>query len=133
MATKTYKGSCHCGRVRIAADIDLSTGTGKCNCTLCTKIRKWGVIIKPEAFRLLSGEGSLGDYGSSAQRHLFCKECGVHVFGKGHIPEIGGDYVSVNLASLDDLDPSDLADAPVRFFNGRDNDWFSTPKETRHL
>lgn len=132
MTIKTYHGSCHCGAVRFEADIDLSAGTGKCNCTLCTKMRKWGTAIKPDAFRLLSGEGDLARYGRNVE-HLFCKHCGIQPFGRGHIKEIGGDFVSVNLACLDDLDPTELAEAPVRYFNGRDNDWFNVPKETRHL
>jgi hypothetical protein len=135
MALKTYKGSCHCGKVRYEADLDLSAGTGKCNCSVCTKIRRWGAQVKPDAFRLLSDPNDLGDYGfaSNIQRHLFCKHCGVHTFGKGNVPQIGGEYYSISLATLDNLDPSELAGAPVRYFNGRDNDWFSTPQETRHL
>jgi hypothetical protein len=132
---KTYQGSCHCGAVRFEADIDLSQGTNKCNCTVCTKTRNWNAIIKPDAFRQLSGADSLSDYrfGTKQGSHLFCKLCGVRTFERGHLKEIGGDYVSIKLASLDDVDLKDLIEAPVRHANGRDNKWWEPPAETRHL
>jgi hypothetical protein len=132
---KTYQGSCHCGAVKFEADIDLAQGTNKCNCTICTKTRNWNAIIKPGAFRLISGADALSDYrfGSGQGEHLFCRTCGVRSFERGHVKEIGGDYVSIKLASLDGVDPKELIEASVRYANGRDNKWWEPPAETRHL
>lgn len=133
--TKTYRGSCHCRAVTFEADIDLSQGTGKCNCSICWKMRSWGVLVKPEAFRLLSGEGDLAEYrfGTRQGEHLFCRHCGIRAFNRGDVPEIGGKFVSIQVSSLDDLDPADLLAAPVHVSNGRDNDWMNPPAEARHL
>lgn len=132
---KTYKGSCHCGAVKFEADIDLSQGTNKCNCSICTKTRNWNVIIRPGAFRLLSDEQALKDYqfNHKVGHHLFCGNCGVRSFARGYVEEIGGDYVAVQLASLDNVDAADLIAAPVRFADGRNNNWGAVPEETRHL
>jgi len=135
MATKTYHGSCRCGKIKFEADIDLSEGTSKCNCTYCWKARWWGARAKQEGFRMLSGAEEIG-FGFGRERFVergLCKACAITPLGWGHIPEIGGNYISINLACLDDLDPSELASAPVTFMDGRNDNWWNPPAETRHL
>jgi hypothetical protein len=132
---QTYQGSCHCGAVRFEADIDLEAGTGKCNCSICTKTRNWNVLIKPEDFRLLSGEDAVTDYqfGTMSGHHLFCSRCGVRSYERGYVEQIGGDYVSIKVASLEGVPDEVLAALPVKYGNGRDNLWWEEPAVTSHL
>jgi hypothetical protein len=130
---KTYHGSCHCGNVRFAADIDLGRGTIKCNCSVCTKLRFWGAQVEPSAFRLLS-DGELGEYRFLSQRdgHFFCKRCGIHTHTTGESARIGK-FVAVFVACLDDVAPEELIAAPVRYLDGRNDVWDRAPAQTGHL
>ena len=135
MSLNTYHGSCHCGAVRFECEIDLAAGTAKCNCSFCTKNRTWNVIIKPEAFRLLAGEDAVSDYqfGTNSGHHLFCRHCGIRSFERGYLEVIGGAYISISVASLDDAPVDDLMSGPVTYADGRNNAWWNVPAETRHL
>ena len=135
MSTKTYRGSCHCGAVRFEVDLDLAAGSARCNCSICTKTRQWGMIVKPSAFRLLAGKDDLSDYqfGSKSSHHPFCRHCGIHAFGHGYVEAIGGEYCGVRLNCLDGVDDAELASVPIQYVDGRNDAWQAVPAETRHL
>jgi hypothetical protein len=124
-----YAGKCHCGAVRFEAELDVSAGGSRCNCSVCAKINQTSSVVKPSAFVLLSGEESLGMYewGMKISRRFFCKHCGVHCFGRGHLKELGGDYVSVNLNALEGVELSNLK---LRYWDGRHNNWHAGLRDT---
>ena len=136
MATKTYKGSCHCGKVKFEADIDLSAGSGKCNCTYCTKARNWTTFVQPAALRVISGEDMLIGYKEKSETpalHTFCKFCGVRTFERGHLEQLGGDYIGIHLSSLDDASVDELLSGTTRYSDGRNNNWMNPPADIRNL
>ena len=117
--------------------MDISAGTGKCNCTICTKMRLWLVNADLESFRLLAGEDDLTDYvgkGNAVAHHLFCKRCGVRPFELIDMPNMSGaKYYNINVMCLDGLDMDELMAAPVSYYDGRNDNWGESPAETRHL
>jgi hypothetical protein len=133
---RTYRGSCHCQQVKFEADIDFSAGTSKCNCSYCSTLRFWSVSVRPEAFRLLSGEAGLTEYRGKnpVAHHPFCSRCGFHVFDRVDMPNgTGHPYINVNIMCLDDFDINEALDAPIRYLDGLHDNWRNPPDETRHL
>jgi hypothetical protein len=126
--TKTLRGSCHCGAVKFEVEADPGQGASRCNCSVCTKLGALGSIVKPEAFMLLTPEAELGVYewGAKISKRYFCKACATHCFGRGHLAEVGGDYVSFSYNAIDDFEVSDLA---VVHWDGRHNNWQAGPRK----
>ena len=130
MGPKAHDGSCHCGKVRFRAELDLEKNkAGRCNCTVCTKTGVTSMLVEPRAFTLVEGESELLSYewGAKIGKRFFCKHCGVHCFGRGHLAEVGGDYVSVNVSSIDGIDPSKLS---IQYWDGRHDNWQTGPRDT---
>jgi hypothetical protein len=132
---KTYHGSCHCGAIAYEANLDLTEGTHKCNCSVCTKHRLWQAVARPEDVRIVRGAGKLTEYrfGSRLGVHLFCSTCGTHVLGRfeGELPR--GKTVGVRVSTLDNLDIAELLAAPLHIHDGRHGNFEREPEDTRHL
>ena len=112
---ETYEGGCHCGQVRFRIQADLSTIL-ECNCSVCTKKGILHLIVPPEQFELLQGEGELATYqfNTNTAKHTFCKHCGMHPF---YVPRSDPDKISVYARCLTGIDPAELQ--PRHFFDGR--------------
>ena len=124
-----YRGGCHCVAVRFEVALRAGFRGGRCNCSICSMVAQTGAIVHPSAFRLLSGEGDLSRYqwGHKVSTRHFCKHCGIHCFGQGHLAEIGGDFVSVNLNCVDDLDVNELE---IVHWDGRHDNWQAGTRST---
>ena len=102
----TYRGSCHCGRIRFEVDGTLE-GVMSCNCSICRRKNALMVKVHESRFRLLAGEGSLTEYRfhTMTARHFFCKTCGVYPF---HRKRVTPDYFGINVFCLHGFDPSGI-------------------------
>jgi hypothetical protein len=126
---RTLVGGCHCGAVRYEVELDPARGS-MCNCSICQKIGGVGAMVKPQAFRLVLGAEVLGEYawGAKTARRCFCSRCGIQCFGRGHLKELGGDYVSVNLNTVEGLDPRQVQ---IGHWDGRHDNWLAGTRPER--
>jgi hypothetical protein len=140
MSLKMHTGSCHCGAVRFEAEVDLAQGTVKCNCTSCTKARSWLVFTPADRFRLVAGAESQANYqwvppgrSASTVEFHFCKVCGIRTPALGEVEALGGTVYAIQVSLLDDVDPEELAAAPLQFLDGRHDRFDRQPSDLRFL
>lgn len=95
----------------------------------------WKNHVPSEAFRLLEGADNLTHYrfGEGGIDHTFCKTCGIYAFVLASEPVMGGDFVCVNVAALDDVSPEELAEAPIRYEDGAADEWGRAPAITGYM
>src|SRR4051812_31021476 len=105
MAVSKHHGSCHCGAVRYAVELDLQAPALVCNCSMCGRSGAMLQFVPPDKFSLEKGEDNLSDYQFNKHviHHLFCKTCGIKPFARGN--GANGPMVAINVRCLEDVDP----------------------------
>ena len=123
---KTHHGSCICGDVQFEVEVDPTKGS-RCNCTICTKLGVTGAIVKPTQLTLSSPEANLASFTRTPTigHRYFCARCHAFCFSKGHLEELGGDFVSVNLNCLDGFD---VTRTELVHWDGRHDNWQAGPR-----
>ena len=59
--------------------------------------------------------------------------CGIRTPGRGDLEMLGGAFYAVQVSLLDDLDPNELAAAPIRYVDGRHDHFDRAPDDVRSL
>jgi len=110
----TYRGGCHCGRIRFEVDGTLEAVTN-CNCSICRMTGYLHWDVSPSAVRLLTRDGDWRTYrfGTGRAEHRFCATCGISPF---RVPRSDPDKIGVNARCLEGVDPGTLR---VVDFDGR--------------
>lgn len=108
MESRSYTGSCHCGKVKYEVETDLSNVI-ECNCSICSRSGYVLSFVPGAQFKLLSGEDALSSYHFNKKQidHQFCKHCGVRSFARGKKPD-GTPMFAINLRCLEGVDLKSL-------------------------
>ena len=84
---KTYRGSCHCGRVRFEVDAEIDH-VRVCDCSVCRRRGALNHRVPKENLRLLTSWNDLVVYqwGSRTAKDYFCSVCGILPFRRPSDP-----------------------------------------------
>jgi hypothetical protein len=120
----TYRGSCHCGRVRFEVDADIDH-VRACDCSVCRRRGALNHRVSKHQLRLLTPwqDLTLYQWGSRTAQDYFCPTCGILPFRRPSAPTPRErrdgvepfDGWAINVRCLDGVDLDAL---PVREIHG---------------
>ena len=99
---QTYRGSCHCGRVKFEVDADLDH-VRVCDCSICRRRGALNFRVPPGDFRLLTPleDLSLYTFHTHTARDYFCPVCGIQPFRR---PRTDPGVWTINVRCLEGVD-----------------------------
>lgn len=110
---KTYRGKCHCGRVRFEVDAELDH-VRVCDCSICRARGALNHRVKEGDIRILTplAEMSVYQWNTKVAKDYFCPVCGILPFRR---PRNGPDIWTVNVRCLEGVD---LDAIPIKHVRG---------------
>ena len=72
--------SCHCGAVRLRAELPDGLDAARCTCSFCRRRQAGAVTALAASVEVLEGADNLTLYtwGSHTAQHYFCATCGIY-------------------------------------------------------
>ena len=111
--TKTYQGSCHCGKVRFEVDLNLDH-VRVCDCSMCRRRGALNHRVEESHFRLLTPleDLTLYQWHTKTAKDYFCPVCGIQPFRR---PRTAPDLWTINVRCLEEVD---LESIPTKHVHG---------------
>ena len=111
--TKTYQGSCHCGKVRFEVDLNLDH-VRVCDCSLCRRRGALNHRVEESQLRLLTPLENLTLYQwhTKTAKDYFCPVCGILPFRR---PRRATHLWAINVRCLERVD---LESIPIEHVHG---------------
>lgn len=109
----TYRGSCHCGKVRFEVDAELDH-VRVCDCSICRRRGALNHRVNEADLRILTplNELTVYQWNTKIAKDFFCPVCGILTFRR---PRTAPDKWAVNVRCLERVD---LASIPVKYVHG---------------
>lgn len=109
----TYRGSCHCGKVRFEVDLELDH-VRVCDCTLCSRRGALNHRVEESQLRLLTPleDLTLYQWHTRTAKDYFCPVCGILPFRR---PRTAPELWTINVRCLEGVDVSAI---PIRRLQG---------------
>ena len=107
--------SCHCGAVRISV-LHKPESLTQCTCSICHRYGAQWAYCTRETARVSCDPGSVTDYswGDRWLQFFHCSHCGCLTHYES-VEKLDASRIAVNARMMD---PSDIADVPLRTFDG---------------
>lgn len=105
--------TCHCGAVEMTVKLSNGFRTARrCTCSFCK--RRGAIAVSapyPDGVKILRGQNNLTLYqwGTNTAEHYFCSTCGIYTH---HRRRSNPNEYGVNVAAIEDIDPSALGEVP---------------------
>ena len=112
-----YKGSCHCGAVEFVLNAQPEHLT-ECNCSICRRIGALWAHSEITNIEVICGDNATMTYVQGDKKLAIhtCRSCGCTTHWENLAPE-ESPHMAVNCRMID---AADIADIPIRQFDGAD-------------
>lgn len=103
----SYRGSCHCGQIKVEVEGTFDTAM-ECNCSHCSRKGYLLCFVPRTQFTLQSPEALLAVYTFNKHviKHYFCPKCGCAPFGYG--VSKGREMAAINVRCLEGIELSSI-------------------------